>query len=82
MECEEVLVCGGGAFNAALMARLAALMPAARIASTDAYGIPPAWMEGMAFAWLAHRFLERLPGNCPDVTGAAGPRVLGALYPA
>ncbi|MBG7023207.1 anhydro-N-acetylmuramic acid kinase [Pseudomonas aeruginosa] len=81
-ECEEVLVCGGGAFNAALMARLAALMPAARIASTDAYGIPPAWMEGMAFAWLAHRFLERLPGNCPDVTGAAGPRVLGALYPA
>ncbi|KPD26744.1 MULTISPECIES: anhydro-N-acetylmuramic acid kinase [Pseudomonas aeruginosa group] len=81
-ECEEVLVCGGGTFNAALMARLAALMPAARIASTDAYGIPPAWMEGMAFAWLAHRFLERLPGNCPDVTGAAGPRVLGALYPA
>ncbi|MGU1931632.1 anhydro-N-acetylmuramic acid kinase, partial [Pseudomonas aeruginosa] len=36
----------------------------------------------MAFAWLAHRFLERLPGNCPDVTGALGPRTLGALYPA
>ncbi|MCG9953934.1 anhydro-N-acetylmuramic acid kinase [Pseudomonas aeruginosa] len=81
-DCEEVLVCGGGAFNTALMKRLAMLMPEARVASTDEYGIPPAWMEGMAFAWLAHRFLERLPGNCPDVTGALGPRTLGALYPA
>ncbi|MEW3444655.1 anhydro-N-acetylmuramic acid kinase [Pseudomonas aeruginosa] len=81
-DCEEALVCGGGAFNTALMKRLAMLMPEARVASTDEYGIPPAWMEGMAFAWLAHRFLERLPGNCPDVTGALGPRTLGALYPA
>ncbi|MGU1947400.1 hypothetical protein ACSEPF_21355 [Pseudomonas aeruginosa] len=23
-----------------------------------------------------------MPGNCPDVTGALGPRTLGALYPA
>lgn len=80
--CEEVLVCGGGAFNAALMARLAAHLPRARVASTADYGVPPEWMEAMAFAWLAHRFLERLPGNCPEVTGAAGPRILGALYPA
>ncbi|RFQ09757.1 hypothetical protein D0N87_30450, partial [Pseudomonas sp. ATCC 13867] len=34
------------------------------------------------FAWLAHRFLERLPGNCAEVTAARGPRILGALYPA
>ncbi|MBO3277586.1 anhydro-N-acetylmuramic acid kinase [Pseudomonas schmalbachii] len=80
--CEEVLVCGGGAFNPPLMARLAAHLPAARVASTADYGIPPEWMEAMAFAWLAHRFLERQPGNCPDVTGAHGPRILGALYPA
>jgi anhydro-N-acetylmuramic acid kinase len=36
----------------------------------------------MAFAWLAHCCLERIPGNEPEVTGAAGPRVLGAIYPA
>jgi len=36
----------------------------------------------MAFAWLAHCFLERIPANRPSVTGAAGLRVLGALYPA
>ncbi|WP_374441874.1 anhydro-N-acetylmuramic acid kinase [Pseudomonas panipatensis] len=80
--CEEVLVCGGGAFNAALMARLAAYLPRAHVASTAACGVAPEWMEAMAFAWLAHRFLERQPGNCPEVTGASGVRILGALYPA
>lgn len=80
--CEEVLVCGGGAFNAALMARLAAHLPGAHVTSTAACGVAPEWMEAMAFAWLAHRFLERQPGNCPEVTGASGARILGALYPA
>ncbi|MGC3406184.1 anhydro-N-acetylmuramic acid kinase, partial [Pseudomonas aeruginosa] len=66
----------------ALMKRMALLMHEARVASTDEYGIPRGWMEVMAFAWLAHRFLERLPGNCADETAALGPRSLGALYPA
>ncbi|OXH81487.1 hypothetical protein CA830_40510, partial [Burkholderia multivorans] len=37
--------------------------------------------EALAFAWLAYRFVAREPGNLPAVTGAAGERVLGALYP-
>jgi anhydro-N-acetylmuramic acid kinase len=36
----------------------------------------------MAFAWLARQRLRGLPGNLPAVTGARGPRVLGAIYPA
>lgn len=80
--CQEVVVCGGGAFNATLMQRLGAHMPGASVISSLDRGVPPEWMEAMAFAWLAHRFLERLPGNCPDVTAAQGPRILGALYPA
>jgi anhydro-N-acetylmuramic acid kinase len=39
-------------------------------------------VEAAAFAWLARQFCERRPGNHPGVTGAAGLRVLGALYPA
>jgi anhydro-N-acetylmuramic acid kinase len=35
----------------------------------------------MAFAWLAQAFLAGRPGNLATVTGARGPRVLGALYP-
>jgi anhydro-N-acetylmuramic acid kinase len=39
-------------------------------------------VEAAAFAWLAWTHLQRLAGNVPAVTGARGPRVLGALYPA
>jgi anhydro-N-acetylmuramic acid kinase len=39
-------------------------------------------VEALAFAWLGYRFLRRQPGNLPAVTGAAGLRILGALYPA
>ncbi|HEY6513170.1 MAG TPA: anhydro-N-acetylmuramic acid kinase [Burkholderiaceae bacterium] len=75
-------VCGGGAFNAHLLARLAALLPRLRVQTTDALGLPPLQVEAVAFAWLAREFVERRAGNRPDVTGARGPRVLGCLYPA
>jgi len=78
----ELLVCGGGAFNGALMRRLAALWPGLQVASTAAAGLPPLQVEAAAFAWLARQCCERLPGNHPGVTGARGERVLGAIYPA
>lgn len=79
---DELLVCGGGAHNGALMQRLAQLLPGTRVASTDSRGIDPDWMEAMAFAWLAHCCLEGIATNRPSVTGARGLRVLGAIYPA
>ena len=45
-------------------------------------GIAPTHVEAAAFAWLARAWVERQPGNRPEVTGATGPRILGALYPA
>lgn len=79
---EELLVCGGGAHNGTLMARLAALLPHTTVSSTHAKGVDPDWVEAMAFAWLAHCCLENIPTNRPSVTGARGLRVLGAIYPA
>ena len=79
---EALLVCGGGARNGALMARLAQLLPRARVASTGAHGVDPDWVEAMAFAWLAHCCLEGIAANRPSVTAAKGLRVLGAIYPA
>jgi anhydro-N-acetylmuramic acid kinase len=81
-ETDELLVCGGGAHNLTLMARLAALLPDCAVNSTQAHGVPADWVEAMAFAWLAHCCLEGIPANRPSVTGACGLRVLGALYPA
>lgn len=76
-----VYVCGGGARNTYLMRLLqeALTMP---VAPTDALGVASGAVEGLAFAWLAARFCDRLPGNLPAVTGARGSRILGALYPA
>lgn len=81
-DTEALLVCGGGARNSALMARLGALLPAAQVASTAAHGVDPDWVEGMAFAWLAHCCLQGIPANRPSVTAAKGLRILGAIYPA
>jgi anhydro-N-acetylmuramic acid kinase len=78
----EVLTCGGGARNLALLRRLAALLPGKRVTTTAALGIEPEHVEALAFAWLARQALKGRPGNLPAVTGAHGPRVLGAIYPA
>lgn len=79
---EELYACGGGAHNKALLAALATELPGTRIALTDELGLPANRVEAAAFAWLARQTLHGLPGNLPEVTGARGPRVLGAVYPA
>lgn len=78
----EVLVCGGGALNRHLMQRLAHRVAGIAVLSTDERGLPANQVEACAFAWLARAFDRRECANLPSVTGAAGPRVLGALYPA
>lgn len=78
----SLLICGGGALNVHLMRRLQAQLPGVAVMTTAARGLPPMQVEATAFAWLAHAFREGLPGNVPRVTGARGPRILGALYPA
>jgi len=79
----QLLVCGGGAFNMHLMRRLQTLGgPDLAVQNTADAGIPPDQVEALAFAWLAQAFVQRRAGNLPAVTGARGPRLLGALYPA
>lgn len=77
---QEARICGGGARNGHLMSRLRSRLAPADVASTDVLGIDPAAVEALAFAWLARERLARRPANLPAVTGARGPRVLGALY--
>ena len=83
---EGVFVCGGGARNHYLLTHLKQALkrslPKAKLQTSEAAGLNPSHIEALAFAWLAHRFTCRLPGNLPDVTGAKDYRLLGALYPA
>ena len=78
---QRVIACGGGVHNPLLMAALGAAMPGSVVESSAMHGLDPDFVEAMAFAWLARETLAGRPGNLPAVTGAAGPRVLGAIYP-
>ncbi len=75
-----VYVCGGGARNGVLVRALAESLTGIELRLTDALGIGAEWVEAFAFAWLARQSLRGEPGNLPEVTGARGPRVLGAIY--
>lgn len=79
---DRVLLCGGGANNRALRDRLAFLCQPARVETTRSVGFDVDLVEAMAFAWLAYQHTQGAPGNLPGVTGAKGPRILGAYYPA
>ncbi len=77
---DELYICGGGSHNSALMRSLERHISDLPIQTTEALGLHPDWVEACAFAWLAHRRLEGLPGNVPNVTGASQAVVLGGLY--
>jgi anhydro-N-acetylmuramic acid kinase len=76
---QDVLVCGGGVHNPVLLEQLASRLPEIAVGSTADAGLDPDWVEAVAFAWLAMRHLQSLPGNLPSVTGASQPVVLGSL---
>jgi len=86
-QTQKLIVCGGGAKNNALMDLFKAkaqnlFKHPLEITTSDAAGIDPQLVEGLAFAWLAWAHKEKRPANLPAVTGAKGPRILGACYPA
>lgn len=81
-DAHDVIVCGGGVHNTALMFRLQALLDGRQVLSSEDFDIDPDYMEAMGFAWLAKQTLGGKPGNLPSVTGATHPVVLGGIYPA
>lgn len=78
----QVIICGGGAFNSALMKALSALLAPHPVEDSHCLNIHPQHVEGAAFAWLAYAHIHRIAGNVPDVTGASRKAVLGAYYSA
>ncbi len=78
----RVVICGGGALNQYLMAQLKDRLNNFQVLSSADLELDPQCIEAMAFAWLAKQCIERKSANVPEVTGARGGRVLGAIYPA
>jgi anhydro-N-acetylmuramic acid kinase len=78
----RLMACGGGVHNPLLLERLRARLPGTVVESTAVHGVDPDFVEAMGFAWFARETLAGRPGNMPSVTGARGPRILGAIHPA
>ena len=78
---EQVVVCGGGAHNLALMQAIQRQLPALLVASTQALGVNPDFIEAMMFAWLAEKTIHGVCVDLTGITGAKSPSILGAIYP-
>ncbi len=77
---DEIIVCGGGVKNIALMQELKALM-GCEVNAIEQYGFDSQAIEALAFAWLAKAFYDKEPLNFPELTGSRHATIAGALYP-
>ena len=84
-DCDEIYVCGGGAFNKAIIAEmeLAARKRFSRriiLDTTDSLGVNPKTVESGLFAWLAMSRINNLSLDYTNVTGSNTPKTLGTIY--
>lgn len=77
---EQLVVCGGGTGNGALMQRIRELATDIDVIDCGELGIAPDWVEAMTFAWLARKRLKRQAVDCTRLTGASLPAMLGGIY--
>jgi len=80
-EGKLLIVSGGGARNPTLIGGLRAMLPGVRVAISDEFGIDADAKEAIAFAVLGYMTVRGHAAGLPLVTGARGPRVLGAIAP-
>jgi anhydro-N-acetylmuramic acid kinase len=77
---DSIYVCGGGAHNHYLLERLEANLAQGKLATTEALGLDPDFVEAAAFAWLARERINLRTGNIPEVTQAQHAAILGGIY--
>jgi anhydro-N-acetylmuramic acid kinase len=77
----EIVLSGGGARNATLVALLAEQLAPMGIVTrfSDEFGLPSEAKEAVAFAVLAYETWNRRPSNVPSATGAQRPAILGKI---
>lgn len=79
---QEVWLYGSGALNEELVRQLRVYLPTLSIGLCDRLGYSVDALEACAMAWLARQTLAGHAGSLAEATGAKGPRILGAIYPA
>jgi anhydro-N-acetylmuramic acid kinase len=77
----EMYVSGGGGENGTLMNEIGVRSAPMQVSLSNELGLDSDAKEAVAFAILAHRTLNGLPGNLPSATGADRSVVLGQITP-
>lgn len=77
---DEVIVCGGGSKNLALMDEIRKLIQC-DVKPIDDYGLDCQAVEALAFAWLAKAFVDKTPLDFQSITGSRKATIAGAWYP-
>jgi anhydro-N-acetylmuramic acid kinase len=77
----DYIISGGGAHNATLMRMLKLQLEplGCKVLSSGVFGLPVEAKEAAAFALLAWRTIDHLPGNLPAATGASHSAILGQV---
>lgn len=77
----QILVCGGGCHNGALMQALSkALGNQYSLTTTESFGLHPDWVEAACFAWYAKMRMANQAVDLTAITGAIRPAILGGVY--
>lgn len=78
---DEVILCGGGAWNQTLLWMLRAGLHPAKMSVMDEHGISVDAKEAVSFAILAYATIQGQANNVPSATGATRPAILGKIVP-
>ena len=83
--CDEIFVCGGGAFNKTLISNIKEsakeiFQNEILVDTTKTLGLNPKSVEAGLFAWLAMCKINKIKLNYTEVTGAKEPCILGQVY--
>lgn len=75
----EIYLCGGGAKNRYFASRLKEIFKGNIVATTDALGYDPDYLEALLWAYLAYCFVSESSVNARYFTGAVKPYIPGKL---
>jgi len=79
---DEVILGGGGSYNATLCEMVRARLPGTQVFRHEDFGINGEAKEAIAFAILGNETMLGRPANVPTATGARRAVVLGKIVPA
>jgi anhydro-N-acetylmuramic acid kinase len=77
---DDILVCGGGVHNGALMDRLASAVAPVPLMTTGEAGMDGNAIEAGCFAWLAGKRINNEKMVLKELTGSDRPVTLGGIY--